>query len=67
MSKTINDFKCSNCAHLITRTHPDWGNSYTCAKNWFGGCPEPSTYGIRLCGETKDFKKKVNKKQPCQP
>lgn len=48
--------KCVKCVHLITREHSQWGKSYTCAKNWYGGCSQPCSYGIRLCSETKDFK-----------
>lgn len=53
-----NDIKCFKCKHLIVRSHPDWGESYTCAKNWYSGCAAPSNYSIRLCSETKDFERK---------
>ena len=41
--------------YLIIRAHPVWTHSFTCGKNWFGGCSSPSEYGIRLCSKTKDF------------
>ena len=48
-------FKCSKCIHLIIKPHSEWGQSFSCAKYWYGGCSKPSEYSIRLCSKTKDF------------
>lgn len=51
-------YKCERCEHLKIKPHTEWGKSYTCKKNWYGGCDKPSNYSIRLCSQTKDFKLK---------
>ncbi len=55
--------KCLTCVHLIIKPHQDWGNSYSCAKMWYGGCSQPSKYALNMCLQTNDYKKKEIDKQ----